>query len=243
MNDELSPAGPATPVSEPPSPATPAGATDPAAPAVIDFERLNAALGFGIKAASAAPRSHDALEELADDLLQLLRRVQALEQRQEDILARLDQLTQQVQHGLHGLGQQTESLARDLAGERKGLALIGIFNATLPALESLDAIRGVLDPDKDPVFQRQVAAVCDILSRLLRSLGLTEFRPAGGQPFDPWSMECRGFADGPPGVVLGVIRPGYRAAEQVLLPAAVRIADPATLERNKEKGDRKKAEG
>jgi molecular chaperone GrpE (heat shock protein) len=236
MSDDLPATGTPTPVNEPAETATPAAEVGPAAPGAIDLGQLNAALALGIKTAPTAPRSEEALEELADDLLHLLRRVQAVEQRQEEILARLDQLAQSVQQGLRALGQQTEGVARDLAGERRGLAMVGLFNATLPALESLDAMRGALDPDKDPVFHRQVAAVSDILSRLLRSLGLTEFRPDVGQPFDPWSMECRGFANGPPGVVLGVVRPGYRAAEQIVLPAAVRIADPGTVERKTAEG-------
>ncbi len=229
MHDDLSPAGP------PPAP-EPCATADAEAPAALDLGRLNAALGLGIQAAPAAPPADGALEELADDLLHLLRRLQAVEQRQEEALARLDQLALTVRDGLAALGQQTDSLARDLAGERRGLALVGLFNATLPALESLGALRDALGPDKEPVLHRQVAAVADVLGRLLRDLGLTEFRPAVGQPFDPWSMECRGFADGPPGVVLDVVRPGYRAAERVLLPAAVRIAGPAGAERKAAEG-------
>src|SRR5579872_4851403 len=95
-----SPDWPTTPVNEPPPPV----ADDPAAPVAIDLDRLNAALGLDITAAPPPPRPDAALEELADDLLQLLRRIQAVEQRQEDILARLDQLSGDVRHGLDALG-------------------------------------------------------------------------------------------------------------------------------------------
>ena len=79
MNDDLSP-GSAPPTQAPDSP--PPTAPGPDLPeAVIDLAALNAALGVNLK---SAPPAEQHLDELADDLLQLLRRVQAVERRQEE---------------------------------------------------------------------------------------------------------------------------------------------------------------
>lgn len=210
-----------TPPPDPESAPPPTSRAD----AAINFAALNAALGARIKPAAAQAATE--LDELADDLLQLLRRVQAVERRQEEALARLDQLGRAVQDGFQRMAAQQEALARESVGDRKALAVLGVINAALPALESLAAIRSALRPDADSAVARQVTAATDLLTRLVRQLGVTEFSPEPGKPFDPWSMECGGHADGPPGVVLGVIRPGYRAGDQVVLPAAVALARPA----------------
>jgi hypothetical protein len=39
-------------------------------------------------------------------------------------------------------------------------------------------------------------------------------------------MECLGYGEGPTGVVLEVMQPGYRTADVVVRPAGVLIADP-----------------
>jgi molecular chaperone GrpE (heat shock protein) len=114
----------------------------------------------------------------------------------------------------------------DLAESRKGLALRSVFDPTALALDQLEAIRRGFDPEKEQAIYGQVSAATSTLSNLLQSFGFTRFAPDLGAPFDPARMQCLGYAQGQPGVVLQVLRPGYLAGEMLVRPAGVLIADP-----------------
>ncbi|HEX6862888.1 MAG TPA: nucleotide exchange factor GrpE, partial [Thermoanaerobaculia bacterium] len=86
-----------------------------------------------------------------------------------------------------------------------------------------------LDPGADGQLFAQVNGVVSALAGLLQGLGFHELVPEVGEPFDPATMECVGYAPGRPGVVLAGVHPGYRAHDVIVRPAGVLIADPTRI--------------
>jgi len=196
---------------------------------VLDPAKLRAVLeipvppvALGGLAPAGAPELERTVEEIAHDTVELLRRMQLLEDRQNQMLARLDQLDPLLRAVVH----QGQTTHRELVGDRKALAVRGVFKEVVPVLDSLEAMEAGLD--EGSVVRMQLRGVNVALRSLLEYLGFEPFRPAVDDPFDPASMEFAGYAEGAPGRVLGVVRPGYRARDLIVRPAAVRIAPPET---------------
>jgi hypothetical protein len=191
--------------------------------------------------AAALAGAHDRLEELADDQLQVLRQVQSLAAGQADVLARLDALSRSFQQWTSALGREVAQVRAELLSRQRGLALRDLFDGMIGPWERLrslsDAIRQP-SPSRKPAvnaanlarqreaLSNQLQAVVAILGRSLRDLGFEEFTAEEGQAFDPHCMECAGYATGPTGVVLKVVKPGYRAGDITVSPVQVLIADP-----------------
>ena len=56
------------------------------------------------------------------------------------------------------------------------------------------------------------------------------------EPIDLERMHPCGYTEGPPGIVLGLERPGYRTKEKVVRPAGVLIANPVESRAKKTRG-------
>jgi molecular chaperone GrpE (heat shock protein) len=84
-------------------------------------------------------------------------------------------------------------------------------------------------------MSQQLKAVTTVLRTVLREMGYREFEVEPGETFDPTRMECVGYADGAPGVVINVIRSGFSAGDAIVRCAGVTIADPS---RSRHAGDR-----
>jgi len=195
----LGPAG----AGEPPS--TPAPSTEPAAAAGI--------------------ASH--LDELAEDMLDLLRRIRSIEAAQENVLERLEQLDKSVRDGAFQQAREVDALRRDILGEQKSLVSLGAFNALAPILDRFRLMRGAINPKKEKQSADQFDAAIEMLSQTVRSLGYLPFMPTVGESFDPHRMTCVAFQKGPQGVVLAVERPGFvTELGSVTRPAAVVLAAP-----------------
>jgi molecular chaperone GrpE (heat shock protein) len=166
------------------------------------------------------------LEELADDMLSLLKRVKSLEELQGQVLGRIDQLQSAVERSSEVAAREADSLRRELLGQRKHIAQMSAFQAVVTGLERLQVMRGELDTHKDNRMIGQLDAVLQTLGTMLRGLGFVEFRAEVQEPFDPTRMECLGYASGEPNVVLKCLRSGYRADQTVVRPAGVLIANP-----------------
>src|SRR5262245_27807203 len=74
------------------------------------------------------------LQELAEDMVDLLRRAKGIEAAQAETVSRLDRLEQAVREGLLQQARETDRLRRDLLDEHKALAARAAFEAVLPAL-------------------------------------------------------------------------------------------------------------
>lgn len=176
---------------------------------------------------SAMPGAwNESMEELADDMLALLKRVKTLEEQQTETLSRLELLRTSLVAAAESTARESDALRRELLGERKHLAMMSAFLAVAPGLERLQIMRGELDPAKDRRTLDQLHAVVETLSTMLRGLGFTQFEAQANEPFDSTRMECVGFDRGEPNVVLKCVRAGFLAGQTVVRPAGVLIANP-----------------
>lgn len=168
----------------------------------------------------------DMLEEVADDLLPIMENLKALQLAMQHLNARLDKLEQAQQAGSFQIGKDLDSIRRELLSERKAFATRNTFNALLPTLDSLQQMHRGLEDGENESMRAQVYGIVTTLRNLVQGLGFAEFKPAPGAAFDPTCMECDGYAEGAPGVVLHVKRVGYRAGDALVRPAGVLIANP-----------------
>lgn len=202
----------------------------------LDVEKLNLALNLSFRPEALNPYSANAggpadtnaelFEELAEDMLELLRRVKSIEATSSEMSGRLEQVEQTLRDGSRLQTRETDALRRDLLGERKAANAVSVFNAVVPTLDSLRLMHTKLHQTKDARTRAQLYAVIEALAMVLRGLGFLEFQVEKGELFDPGRMECLGFGNGEPGIVLEVTRPGYQAYEAVIRPAGVLIGDP-----------------
>jgi len=191
----------------------------------FDFQQERAA---GDSASTKAPGSPDALEEIAEDMVDVVQRLGRLERQAQETTASVAAL--QTSFAEHSSYQYKlgESLRRDLVGDRKGLALRAVFDPAAAALDQLEAICKGFDPERDRAAFGQVSAAVATLENLLQSLGFSRFAPQTGEAFDPARMQCLGYVEGDPGVVQQVLRRGYLAGDILVRAAGVLIANPDT---------------
>jgi molecular chaperone GrpE len=169
--------------------------------------------------------AHDAqatVEELAEDMVHVLEAIRGLGDGQAELSTRLEELAGAHRQQAVELG----TLRRDLLGDRRAHANRAAFDAIHPAIDQIRAIHDGLG-DGAAGTKLQLSAVISSLRVLLQGLGFVEFVVEVDEPFDPTRMECVAYADGEPGVVLAVVRPGFRTNGAVVRPCGVLIADPA----------------
>lgn len=116
--------------------------------------------------------------------------------------------------------------------ERGRRSLIGSFLDILDNLDralnalSLDRTIGAASRPDDPFVQGVVMVRQQFLSTL-EGFGVTRMDPVG-QPFDHALHEAVTTVPAsdaaPDGIVVGIVRPGYRIGEEVLRPAQVAVA-------------------
>ena len=161
------------------------------------------------------------LSEVAEDTLELLKGVRALETALEDVRERLARVEQAALDISRVFAGELASLRQDLLGERKALAALSVFNGMAPVLDSLGAMRDGLASRKQLRTYRQVDAILETLSMMLRELGFSEFEAERGEPFDPRRMQCLDYGEGTPDTVAATARPGYQAGGVVVRPVGV----------------------
>ena len=201
----------------------------------LDLTGLNEAISVKIdepdlnELISSPERStaeHDSLEEIAEDMLDLLTRVRALEDTQRQVLAGVDALGVQMAASATTHGRELHALRQDVVGDRKALAGLNMFNTVVQKLDPFRQMRAGLDEQKDERMCAQLDGLIASLEQLLRSSGFTPFHAAAGERFDPARMECVGYEQGEPDVVLAQVRCGYEAGTTLARPVGVLIAPP-----------------
>jgi molecular chaperone GrpE (heat shock protein) len=166
------------------------------------------------------------IQELADDLLLLLRMVRGLSDAQTEMRAQVESALSRLQQIQRQQAAELYNLRRDLLNERRAQANRSAFDAVHPVIDHIGLIQASMS-DCDSSVARHMSALLSALRMLLRGLGFAPFSVDVGAPFDPARMECVEYAKGEQGVVLAVLRPGYQADGVVVRPCGVAIADPA----------------
>ena len=166
----------------------------------------------------------ESIDELADDLLHLLRMVRELSDGQAALRAHVDSLLAQQQQFQRQQATELYNLRRDLLGDRRAQANRSAFDAVHPAVDQIELLQAALPESESSA--RSMSVLLSALRMVLGGLGFVPFSVEVGDPFDPTRMECIEYAEGEKGVVLAVLRPGYRADGAVVRPCGVAIADP-----------------
>jgi molecular chaperone GrpE len=166
------------------------------------------------------------LEEIAEDLLAITEGLKGVQTALQELALRVEHVYQIQQNASFQVGKELDAMRRELLGDRKALAARGTFNAILPTLGTLVEMQRGLQGEEHEQIRAQIHGIICSLRNLIQSLGFSEFSPAKGDPFDPTAMECDGYAEGPEGVVLQVMRAGYRVGDAVVRPAGVLLAEP-----------------
>jgi molecular chaperone GrpE (heat shock protein) len=164
------------------------------------------------------------LEELADDMLTLMRRLRELEAGQQKLLERLDQFVEQQAASQRNTAREVDTLRRDLIGERRHLATTELIQELMPLIERMSAMRDHLDPERDERMRTQLGGVVDALGAGLRRLGGQEFFVDSGTAFDQFQMDTFDQWVGPDSVVEVTLKPGMRVGQIVLRRALVKLA-------------------
>ena len=163
----------------------------------------------------------EVLEELADDMLRVLERLNRLEEGQ----AKFTRIGEDMGSGITAANRSVEALRRDLLTDRKALAIRGVVAQVAPALESLSCMRDGLDPNADPRVRSQLHSIVTVLENLLLGMEVQPFTPQPGDPFDAHRMESAGYAEGPKDTVVHPVHRGYVAGQIVIRPAVVLIGN------------------
>jgi len=200
----------------------------------VDMEKLHSSLSLSIspdklklekeKDSRAKPKEKDAseiVEEIADDMLHVLERIGALEEKINTNTAKIMELQESYARGFKSYGMELEKLKDALLSERKALRARSVLNAILPALETLQITRKAYKPQEDSAVVNQISALINMLRSTIQSLGFEPFEAQPGDAFDPFSMQCLDYAEGEEGKVVRTEKEGYKAGDTVVKPSGV----------------------
>ena len=171
------------------------------------------------------------LEELAEDMVALLRRMQSFEESLAATAARTERIESQVKEVTASNARALDGLRRDTVGDRRHLAAVGVLDAMIPWMDALTGHARRCAGDGSPETAQYVHTTVELLSAMLRTLGFVALEVRAGDPFDPRCMQSVGYADGKPGTVVDVVGPGYTSDGAVIRPARVLVPDPQAPER------------
>ena len=175
------------------------------------------------------------LEEVAEDMVHVLERLQSMEQVQRELANRIESMEKHLSTEMTDTRRTLNSMRRDLLEDNKTQVSRHAFDAIVPVLDSMRALADGLGTDEDAKIMAQLRAVISALSNLMQGLGYEQFEAVVGEPFDPARMECLDFVEGEPKIVLQAVRPGYRFGQTVMRPAGVWIAGAVRDEENSNK--------
>lgn len=200
----------------------------------IDFDMLNAELSTAVSAtietAPASNRSNGLLNELVQHMVDVVRRLQGIEEYVGQLGVRIDQVDARVYETGRSLAGELAAQRRELIGERKNVLARGLFNAVVGHLDSLRAMRAALLDDRRDKNNKRMASLIEAveitLLTALQGMGFSEFHTREGETFSPATMECLGYTKGEPGIVLKAVRSGFSAPEGVVRAAGVYIGEP-----------------
>jgi molecular chaperone GrpE (heat shock protein) len=162
------------------------------------------------------------MSEIADDLLSLMKMVQALDARTAALAANVERIGALQEQATRSQSMELEKTKEALLSDRKEYIARSTFSALRPALESLEYLReGAEERGEDPALIRQTQTLIDILRGVSQALGYQTLTAAPGDEFDPHTMECAGYSAGAAGKVVRIDKPGYRAGSVLVRPCSV----------------------
>jgi molecular chaperone GrpE (heat shock protein) len=178
----------------------------------------------------------ESLEEIAEDMLDLLKKIERLEETQKDIVDAVNHLKGIIEQSQQRQEKDLDKIRRELIGEHKTAAVRNVFNAVIPVIDSLKSMMEGLDPEEDSRMLQQKSAISSTLRVLIQQLGFNEFSVEIGETFDPNRMEILGYenANGENGRVSKMIRTGYQTSSAIVRPCGVLVLGPSVISDDEE---------
>lgn len=169
-------------------------------------------------------------EELAEDMLDLMKKVSALDVKLSALVAVVMQLQASLEAATRVQGLEIEKLKEALISERKELIGRSTFNAVMPAIESLRFLEDMQAGRKAlPQLTKQTQNLLDVLTGITQALGYRPVEVLNGEAFDPYTMECVGYVPGEQGKVVRMERSGYKAGNVMVRPCRVYLGQGAAV--------------
>jgi hypothetical protein len=168
------------------------------------------------------------LDELAEDMLSVMRRMRDLEEGQQRILSRLDQILEQQGSPGKNIAREVDTLRRDLLADRRHVATADLIGEVMPLIERMSNMRDNLDPGQDARMLAQLGGVIETLGGSLRRLGGQEFYVEAGTPFDSFQMTSTQAVDVTTSIVAATIEPGLKCGQLILRRAIVQLVHDAS---------------
>jgi len=178
------------------------------------------------EAAAAEPAASGPMEAAAEELAALRARIEALETRERELSAQVDQERERTLRGLADLDNARKRAQRD----REEVVRYGLerhLKDLLPVIDNLDRALDLGDKSgKWESLAEGVKMTRKLLEDTLAKQGLKAFT-ARGQPFDPHVHEAMGHeerSDVPPNSVSTEVLRGFMLHERLVRPALVMVA-------------------
>ncbi|MBN1894614.1 nucleotide exchange factor GrpE [bacterium] len=165
---------------------------------------------------------HTTVGELAEDMLGLLKMVSAIDKKLSLLTSAISTLQQTLEAFSRSIGLELTHLKENLVSDRKEFIGRSTFNAIMPAMETLKAMKKHLsDQEKDREILQNTNTLLDLLTGISQALRYTSFDVPPGSDFDPQMMECMGYEEGEDGKVVRVEQSGYKAGHVLVKPCLV----------------------
>jgi len=179
--------------------------------------------------ADDSAKTKELTEEIADDMVHVMERLNTIEANQERLTKQIDLLIQSITENRKQFTIELDKFRQEVLGERKSLAARSTFNAIVPTVDSLRMMKkGIPYSEENAQVNAQLYAVVSSLNNIIQSLDFNEFDVEIGSAFDSERMECLDYAkEGELNTVVAVVRPGYKAGNTIIRPCGVIIAKPS----------------
>ena len=163
------------------------------------------------------------IEEIAEDIVDLIKWTNNIEKKQDMILEQLNNFNNVMLDNKRQFAIELNKIRVELLEDHKALVGRNAFDAIVPTLDSLNKMKNSL-PQKHKQMHSQLEGIVGLLNNIIQSLGFTIFKVEEGILFDPAKMECLGCNNkGEPKTVVEVVRPGYKSGNMMIRPCGVII--------------------
>ena len=116
------------------------------------------------------------VEEVAEDMADVLERLNRIETQQADLMAHLGGMGRQAQESGRAVAREMALLRDVVAGEQKGALTRGAFNAVVTCLDFVRIMKAGLDDQDDEFTIQQLKAVELSLKSAIQGLGFLEYQ-------------------------------------------------------------------
>jgi len=157
-------------------------------------------------------------------------------QNAQDVTEEKTVVVEQMKKGLEEMedkwlraAAELENYKKRWAKEKQELIIyvrVEFIKEILPLLDHFENAMQLLPEEKDD-FEKGIEIIFKEINNILARYGLVKIDNLAGEVFNPFEQEAIGYEENkefPEGVVIDVLRAGYRLGEKLLRPASVKVS-------------------